>query len=74
MLPPPSARTSPNLERMDETPSVPADILRRGSDQVPEEMSNRFMPHASEMSIGAILPRKREARKDETSVMREVAL
>lgn len=67
-------RTSPSLERREETPSAPADILRRGSDQVPEEMSKRFMPHASEMSMGAILPRKREARKEETSVIREVAL
>lgn len=32
------------------------------------------MPHASEMSIGATLPRKSEARNDETSEIREVAL
>ena len=35
-------------------------------------MSQRFMPQTSEMSIGATFPRKREARKEETSEMRAV--
>jgi len=74
MDPPPSRRTSPSLERKDATPSLPAESSRRGSLQDPEDMSKRFMPHASETSIGATLPRKIEARKEETNVIRDVAL
>ena len=35
-------------------------------------MSKRFMPQTSAISMGAILPRKIEARKEDTSEMREV--
>ena len=40
--------------------------------QEADEISQRFMPHTSEMSMGATLPRKRVARKEETREMREV--
>lgn len=74
MLPPPSMRTSPSLDFRDASPEGPAARARRGSLQVAALISQRFMPQASLMSIGAILPRKMEARKDETRVIREVAL
>lgn len=35
-------------------------------------MLKRFIPQTSEMSIGAIDPRNRDARKEETREMREV--
>jgi hypothetical protein len=37
-------------------------------------MSQRLAPQTSEMSMGAIAPRKTEAKKDETREMRDVAL
>ena len=73
MLPPPLIRTSPSLDFREASPEGPAARVRRGSLQLAALMSQRFMPQASLMSIGAILPRKMEARKDETRVMREVA-
>ena len=42
--------------------------------KAPALMSHRFMPQTSEMSIGAILPRKMEARNDETREMQDVLL
>jgi len=36
-------------------------------------MSHKFIPHTSLISIGAIFPRKRLARKLEASEIREVA-
>jgi hypothetical protein len=37
-------------------------------------MSHRFAPVTSEISMGATLPRKTEARKEDTREMRAVAL
>lgn len=72
ILPPPSSRTSPSLDFREARPSEPAARVRRGSLQDPDLMSQRSMPQTSLMSKGAILPRKRDARKDETRVIREV--
>lgn len=73
MLPPPSRRTSPSFDFRADKPDGPAASVRRGSLHVEALMSQRFMPQASLMSMGAILPRKMEARKEETRVIREVA-
>lgn len=73
MLPPPSRRTSPNLDLREEIPDGPAARVRRGSLHLEALISHKFMPQASLMSMGAILPRKMEARKEETRVIREVA-
>lgn len=48
--------------------------MRSSSFHVPLLMSHRLAPQTSLMSMGATLPRKMEARKDETSEMRAVAL
>ena len=73
MLPPTSSRTSPSFCFREWRPSEPAARVRSGSLQAPALMSQRFMPHTSLMSKGAIRPRKMDARKEETRVMREVA-
>ena len=73
MLPPPSSRTVPSLDFKDSSPSEPAASLRSGSLQVPLLISHRFMPQTSLMSKGAMRPRKIEARKEDTNVMRDVA-
>lgn len=74
MLPPPSFRTVPSFCLSDSTPSSPAASLRSGSCHSPALMSQRFIPQTSLISKGAILPRNTDARNEDTSVMREVAL
>ena len=74
MLPPPSSRTSPSFCFRDARPSGPAARVRSGSLQAPALISQRFMPQASLISIGAILPKNTEARNEETRVILLVAL
>ncbi len=73
MLPPPSSRTVPSFCFSDSRPSSPAANFKSGSLHVPASMSHRFMPQTSLMSNGAIFPKKTEAKKDETRVIRDVA-
>ena len=74
-LAPPSSGTSPSLVLRSESPAgPPAASVRSSSFHVPLLMSHRLAPQTSLMSMGATLPRKMEARKDETSEMRAVAL
>lgn len=51
----------------------PAARARRVGSHVLVETERRFVPPASLMSMGAMAPRKSEARKDDTSETREVA-
>lgn len=72
ILPPPSSRTSPRRSLSDWIPSSPAASFKRGSHQAPVWISHRFIPQASLISMEAILPKKTEAKKEETRVMRDV--
>ncbi len=72
MLPPPSSGTSPSFLRSSSNPSLPAASSRSFSFHPPLGMSQRSIPVTSEMSMCANLPRKTDARNDETREMREV--
>lgn len=71
-LPPPSSGTPPSLYLRSLVSEESAAKARSFSLNLPSLISHRFMPQTSEMSIGAILPRKIEARKDETKEIRDV--
>lgn len=74
-LAPPSSGTRPSFVLRSSTPDVlPAVRASRSSCQRPFLMSQRLAPQTSLMSIGAILPRKMDARKAETREMRAVTL
>lgn len=72
-LPPPSSRTSPSFLFKSSTSLLPAASLSNGSLQVPLLMSHKFIPQTSLISIGAIFPTNREARKDDTRDILAVA-
>ena len=65
---PPGTGSGPIFERS----SGPPQAWRRESSQLQVRTFMRFMPLASDISMGATRPRKREAMKEETKEMRAV--
>ena len=65
---PPDIGSGPSLDRK----VVPPHMFRSLSSHLHVSTSMRFIPLASEISIGAIAPRNREGKKDETKDIREV--
>ena len=61
----------PSFARRD-VEEVPSARARSWSFQVDDWMFQRFIPQTSEMSMGAMRPRKIEARKDDTRDIRWV--
>lgn len=74
-LAPPSSGTSPSFDLRSERPELPpAASVRRSSCHRPFLISHKLAPHTSLISIGATLPRKTDARNEETREIRDVAL
>jgi hypothetical protein len=73
-LAPPSSGTSPSFDLRSSRPELPpAARASRSSCHRPFLISQRFAPQTSLMSIGATLPRKMEARNEDTREIRAVA-
>lgn len=74
-LAPPSSGTCPSFALRSSTPALlPAASASSSSCHRPFLISHRFAPHTSLISIGATFPRKTDARNEDTSDIREVAL
>lgn len=70
---PPSLGTfAPSLDLRLDVSLDPAANDKSRSSHVPGLIFHRFMPQTSEISRGAILPRKMEARKEDTKQIRDV--
>lgn len=65
---PPDIGSGPSLDRK----VCPPHMFRSLSSHLQVSTSMRFIPLASEISMGAIAPRNREGIKDETKDIREV--
>jgi len=74
-LAPPSSGTSPSFDLRSAMPSLPPAVsARRSSCHLRFLISHRFVPQTSLMSMGATVPRKMDAMKEDTRDMRAVAL
>ena len=67
---PPEIGSGPNLDRK----VVPPHMFKSLSSHLHVSTSMRFIPLASEISMGAIAPRNREGKNDETKDIRDVEL
>lgn len=65
---PPDIGSGPSLDRK----ATPPHMFRSVSSHLQVSTSMRFIPLASEISMGAIAPRNREGKNDETKDIREV--